>query len=124
MGKIKVAVSALLFVGSCGSLLATHGVISALLQSYASAPGVTPTGHVPAFTSLALSLMPQSALLCFGALLLSLALLGLTVLRAQTRESKLYWATVLSSINYYFSGFLLGVVLVGYFMLPKLANGI
>ncbi len=68
--------------------------------------------------------MPQSALLCSGALLVSLALLALTVLRAKTRESKLYWATALSSINYYFSGFLLSIVIIGYFLLPKLANDI
>jgi hypothetical protein len=123
MGKFKVAVTALLYFGSCIALAATHGAVSAILKSYtAGYPGSLGT-HVPAFTSTALSLMPYTAIVCFGTLVVSAALAALVIWRSKSIESKLYWVTVLACISYYISTFLLSTVLIGFFLLPKLANG-
>jgi hypothetical protein len=123
MGKFKVAVTALLYIGSCIALATTHGAVSALLKSYTAGYPSSFGTHVPAFTSTALSLMPNIAIACFGTLVVSAALAALLIWRSKSRESKLYWVTVLGSINYYVSMALLSTVLIGFFLLPKLGNG-
>lgn len=122
MSKFKVAVAALLFFGSLVALMTSHFAVSALLQSYTAAYPASFGTNVPAFTSTALSLMQTSAIVCFGTLVASVALAATTIWRSRSGESKLYWLTVLGSVNYYVSVFMLSTVATGFFLLPRLAN--
>ena len=123
MGKLKAAVTALLYFGSCIALFATHAAVSALLTSYTDSYPASLGAQTPAFTSLALSLMVSTAPVCFGAVAVSALLAAMAIRGPNPRESKLYWVTVLGSVNYYLCTFLLSTVLIGFFLLPKLANG-
>lgn len=123
MGKLKVAVTALIFISSCIALAATQSVVSMLFKTYTASFPESFGARAPAFTSTALSLMPNSALICLGTLAASILLAALAISRANSQESKLYWVTVVGSLNYHVSVFLLSVALIGFFLLPKLANG-
>jgi len=123
MGKIKVVVTALLFAGSCVALATTHGVLTGLLEGYGAAIHQAVDTRASLFTLKALSIVQNSAAICFGSLVASAALAAMAIWRSASREAKLYWVTVLSSANYYISGFLLSTTLVGFFLLPKVANG-
>lgn len=121
---IKVVLTTLFYIVSCAVLVAAHTIASGVLASYGSAHLSSFGSHVPAFSATAVSLMHNSAVLCFGALLVSAALALLTLLRAKSREAKLYWVSSLAIVNYYVAVLLLGAVAVGFFLLPKLANSV
>jgi hypothetical protein len=124
MNKFKVFITSALYLASCAFLCFTHGVVSALLQSYTIAYPSSIGSRVLAFTSFTLTLMPQSAAICFGMLGLSALLVAVALSRSATSEAKLYWVTAVAGFNYYVSGYLLATVLTGFFLLPRLANGI
>ncbi|WP_408952435.1 hypothetical protein [Lysobacter sp. Hz 25] len=121
---IKLVLTTLFYLASCAVLFAAHTIASGVLASYTSAYPASLGGHAPAFSLTTVWLMQNSALLCFGALLVSAALALLTLLRAKPRESKLYWVSSLAIVNYHVGVFLLGAVAVGFFLLPKLANSV
>jgi hypothetical protein len=123
MIKFKAIITALLFVASCVALVAADSAVSAILVGYSASFPTTLGTHVPAFTSTSLAVMSNSASICFGTLVASLVLAFWAMRRVQSRESKLYWITSLSSINFYLSTFVLSTTLIGFFLLPKLANG-
>jgi hypothetical protein len=79
--------------------------------------------NVPAYSRLAMSILSQSTLICFGTLALSIILALIGLRRAKTSADKSYWLLLLSNLNYYVAFLLLNMLLVGFFMLPKLANG-
>ncbi|MGO1001140.1 hypothetical protein [Lysobacter sp. CA196] len=118
----KVTLTTLFYLASCAVLFAAHTIASGVLASYSSAYPASLGSHAPAFSVTAVSLMQNSAWLCFGALLMSAALALVTLLRAKSRESKLYWVSSLAIVNYHVGVFLLGAVAVGFFVLPKLAS--
>lgn len=121
---IKLVLTTLFYLASCAVLFAAHTIASGVLASYTSAYPASLGGHAPAFSLTTVWLMQNSGLLCFGALLVSAALALLTLLRAKTRESKLYWVSSLAIVNYHVGVFLLGAVAVGFFLLPKLASSV
>lgn len=121
---IKVVLTTLFYIVSGAVLVAAHTIASGVLASYGSAYPSSFGSHAPAFSATAVSLMHNSAELCFGALLVSAALALLTLLRAKSREAKLYWVSSLAIVNYYVTVLLLGAVAVGFFLLPKLANSV
>jgi hypothetical protein len=124
MGKLKVFVTGVLFLASCVALLGTQGAVAGIQKSYAGAfPGPL-GGQPPALSVSALSLMPNIPAICFTALAASIFLAGVAVWRARSREAKIYWVTVLGSINFYICVLLSGIVLVGFFLLPRVAHGI
>ena len=123
MGKFKVAVTTILFVASCASLLVANGIASAVLDNYTSAYPASFGQNIPAFAASAVSLMQNSALLCLSVLVASVTLAFVAIRRAKSPASRLYWITVLATANYHVAAFLLGAVAVGFFLLPKLANG-
>jgi hypothetical protein len=123
MGKIKVAVTTVLFVASCALLLAANGIASAVLSNYTPAYPASFGQNIPRFSAVTVSLMQNSAALCFGVPVFSAALAFLAISRAKSSEARLYWVTVLAVVNYHVGAFLLGAVAVGFFLLPKLANG-
>ena len=123
MARVKAVVTALIYFGSCAALLATHVIGSTLHVIYASDLPVSPEERTFLFTSIALSLIPNTALICFGTIGLSALLAVFATRRLNPQESKLYWVTVLGALNYYISLFVLGTLLIGLFLLPKLANG-
>ena len=124
MGKLKVLVTGVLFFASCVALLGTQGAVAAIQSSYTSAFPSSFGSHLPAFTVSAMSLMPNIPAIYFTTVAVSILLAGLALWRARTREVKLYWVTVLDSINFYICVFLSGIVLVGFFLLPRVAHGI
>jgi hypothetical protein len=124
MGKLKVFVTGILFLASCVALLGTQGAIAAIQNSYTSTFPSSFGSHLPAFTARTLSLMPNIPTICFTAVVVSILLAGLVLWRARSREAKIYWVTVLGSVNFYVCVFLSGVVLVGFFLLPRVAHGI
>ena len=124
MHKIKVALSFLLYTTSCIGLLIAPMYISMALSAY-SAEFVGSHGpRVPAFSDTALSLMPHASAICFSVLGMSVLSAVVVYRKAGSPESRLYWLGVLSNINFYAAFFLFGMVLVGFFLLPKVANGI
>jgi hypothetical protein len=124
MPKIKVAFGLLLYITSCMGLLIAPMYISLPLTAY-SADFVASHGpRIPAFSSLALSVMPHAGAICFSVLAASLLLAFLAFRKVQERDTRLYWIGVLANINFYTVLFLFGMVLIGFFLLPKLANGI
>ncbi len=48
----------------------------------------------------------------------------MAVRRSEDRQAKLYWLGILANINFYTVVFLFGSVLIGFFLLPKVANGV
>ena len=124
MYKIKVILSFLLYTTSCIGLLIAPMYISMALSAY-SAEFVTSHGpRVPAFSDTALSLMPHASVIGFSVLGISILAAVLLYRKVDSPDSRLYWLGVLSSINFYTAFFLFGMVLVGFFLLPKVANGI
>ena len=123
MGKFKVVLTAILFIASCILLLGANGIASAVLGSYTPAYPSSLGAHTPAFSLTALTLMQNSAALCFGTLALSSVLALVAIRRSTSLEAKSYWVIVLAIVNYHVSAFLLGAMAVGFFLLPKLANG-
>ncbi len=123
MPKIKVAIASILYVTSCIGLLISPSYISLLLTTYSAGFIASHGPRVPAFSSTALSVMPHATPICFSILGASLLLAFLTARRVKERDSKLYWIGVLSAVNFYTVLFLFGMVLIGFFLLPKLANG-
>jgi hypothetical protein len=123
MKALKPLVTGLLLVGSWASLGCAYAAISGVLHAYTAAYPAILGSHVPAFTKTTISVMQSAPAICLGGILLSVLLAGLAMGRAKSGESKLYWITVLGSINYYVAAFLTSTVLIGFFMLPKLANG-
>ena len=123
MGKLKAIITALIYFGSCAALVSTHAVVSVLQTSHTKEFLEALGGQTRAFTSIALSIIPNTALICFGTLVISALLATVAIRRSNSQESKLYWLTVLGSFNYYVSAFVFGAVLIGFFVLPKLANG-
>lgn len=120
----KVVLSAFFYLASCAALFAAHVIASGVLASYTSAYPASLGSHAPAFSVTAISLMHNSAMLCFGVLLGSAALALLFLFRAKSREAKLYWVSSLAVVNYHVGVCLLGAVAVGFFLLPKLANSV
>ncbi|MDH5829018.1 hypothetical protein QFW80_00565 [Luteimonas sp. M1R5S18] len=124
MPKIKVAIGLLLYVTSCMGLLIAPAYISLPLTAY-SADFIASHGpRIPAFSRAALSVMPHATAICFSVLGSSLLLAFLAFRRVEERDTRLYWIGVLANINFYAVLFLFGMVLIGFFLLPKLANGI
>jgi hypothetical protein len=123
MQKFKVALSILLYITSCVSLLIAPQYITLALTTY-SADFVASHGtRIPAFSAMTLSVMPHAEVICFVVLIASLLLAAMTFRRPSIREARLYWLGVLANINFYTVLFLFGMVLVGFFLLPKVANG-
>lgn len=123
MPKIKFAFGLLLYMTSCAGLLVAPGYVSRLFTVY-SADFIAAHGpHVPAFSRTTLSVMSHVTAICFSVFGASLWLAFLAVRRVRERDARLYWISVLSSINFYTVSFLFGIVLIGFFLLPKLANG-
>ena len=123
MRQIKVAIGLLLYITSCMGLLIAPAYISLSLTAY-SADFIASHGpRIPAFSSTALSVMPHASAICFYVLASSLLLATLAFRRVKERDARLYWIGVLSNINFYTVLFLFGTVLIGFFLLPKLANG-
>ncbi|MGJ7901784.1 hypothetical protein [Lysobacter sp. 1R34A] len=120
----KVLLATLFYLASCAVVFAVHVVASGVLASYGSAYPASLRSQIPVFSVAAVSLMQNSALLCFGALFVSGALALSALLRAPSRESKLYWVSSLAIVNYHVGIFLLGAVAVGFFWLPKLASSL
>ena len=123
MIKIKVALTALLYIASCIAIVATHEMVSALVVGYTIDYPASFGALVPAFTSLSLSLISKSALICWGTLVASMTLCTFAIWRSNSRDTKLYWVSILSSLNFYVSTFVVSTILIGFFLLPKLANG-
>ncbi|ALN79034.1 hypothetical protein [Lysobacter antibioticus] len=121
---IKAILTTLFYIVSCAVLVAAHTIASGVLASYGSAHLSSFGSHVPAFSVSSMTLMHNSALLCFGVLLVSAALALLVLFRAKSREAKLYWVSSLAVVNYYVTVLLLGAVAAGFFWLPKLANSV
>lgn len=121
---IKLVLTTLFYLASCAVLFAAHTIASGVLASYTSAYPASLGGHTPAFSLTTVWLMQNSALLCFGALLVSAGLALSTLLRSKPRESKLYWVSSLAIVNYHVGVFLLGAVAVGFFLLPRLASSV
>ena len=124
MPKIKVAIGLLLYLTSCMALLIAPIYIALPLTVYSTAFPASHGPNVPAFSNLALSVMPHAAPICFSVLVASLLLAILTFRQVKERDTRLYWIGVLASVNFYAVLFLFGLVLIGFFLLPKLANGI
>jgi hypothetical protein len=124
MRSFKVALSFLLYIASCLGLLISPMYISMALAAY-SADFVASHGpRVPAFSASALSLMRHAGPICFSVLVVSLLLAVMAVRRSEDRQAKLYWLGILANINFYTVVFLFGSVLIGFFLLPKVANGV
>lgn len=124
MAKLKELLTGILFLASCGFLLGAQGAVAAILRTYTSAFPASFGGRIPAFSVSTLSLMPSIPVICYITVLVSVALAGVALWRAPSRESKLYWVTALSSVNFYICAFLLSTVVVGFFLLPRAAHGI
>ncbi|HQX65496.1 MAG: hypothetical protein WAR01_02360 [Dokdonella sp.] len=124
MPKIKVALGLLFYITSCVGLLIAPAYISMPLTAY-SADFIASHGpRIPAFSSVALSVMPHAMAICFSVLAASLLLAFLAFRRVKEQDTRLFWIGVLANINFYAVLFLYGIVLIGFFLLPKLANGI
>ena len=124
MPKIKVAIGLLLYITSCMGLLIAPAYISLSLTAYSANFPASHGPRVPAFSSIALTVMPHATAICLSVLAASLLLAFLAFRRVKERDTRLYWIGVLASINFYAVLFLFGMVLIGFFLLPKLANGI
>jgi hypothetical protein len=124
MKKLKAVITALLLVGSWVSLACAYAAVSGVLRSYTATYPTTFGSHVPAFSKSAISVMSGAPVICLSSFLISAVLTMLIMWRSKNDESKLYWITVLGSVNYYLASFLTSTVLIGFFMLPKLANAV
>ena len=124
MPKIKVALGLLFYITSCMGLLIAPVYISLPLTAYSAGFVASHGPRIPAFSSLTLSIMPHAAAICFSILAASLLLAFLAFRKVKERDTRLYWIGVLANINFYIVLFLFGMTLVGFFLLPKLANGI
>lgn len=123
MTKVRSVFTGLLFLASCAALLGAHQVAQMVLGTYSAGHIETFGPRVPAFSLQIVSYMLNSLLICGGTLALSLVLAALAWSRAATRESRIGWISVLASLNYHVAFFLVGAIAVGFFALPKLANG-
>lgn len=124
MRTFKVALSFLLYITSCLGLMISPMYISMVLANYSADFVATHGSRVTAFSATTLSLMPNAGAICFSVLADSLLLAFMAVRRSEDREAKLYWLGVLANINFYTVVFLFGSVLVGFFLVPTVANGI
>ncbi|NZA27802.1 hypothetical protein H0E84_15595 [Luteimonas sp. SJ-92] len=124
MPKIRVALGLLLYLASCLGLLIAPAYITLPLTAY-SADFVASHGpRIPAFSSLALLVMPRAWLICFSVLAASVVLAFLAFRKVEDRDTRLYWIGVLANINFYTVLLMFGMVLIGFFLLPRLANGV
>ena len=124
MPKIKVAIGLLLYMTSCLGLLVAPAYISLPLTAYSADFPASHGPRIPAFSSATLSVMPHATVICLSMLAVSLLLALLVFRRVKVRDTKLYWIGVLANVNFYTVLFLFGMVLIGFFLLPKLANSI
>lgn len=124
MRGIKVAVGLLLYCTSCIALLITPRYISLLLTVYSTDFPASHGPHIPAFSKIALSAMPHATAICLSILAVSLLLGFLAFRRVKEQDTRLYWIGVLTGVNLCAALALFGFVLIGFFLLPKLANGI
>lgn len=120
---IRKLLTVLIFLGSLAGLFSAAGIISATLSAYPpdfyrSFGPIVPVicESYAALAPLLPTLLPCVAVLSIG--------LGVYFWRSsKSTETKTFAVTLMSALNYFFAMFSLGIVLVAYFMLPKLANG-
>jgi hypothetical protein len=124
MPKFKVALSFLLYITSCVSLLLTPAYVSMALTVYSAEFVASHGPRIPAFSAAALSVMPNAWSICLAVLGASVLLAVLAFWRSDSRDVKLYWLGVLANVNLYVAFLLFGIVLVGFFLLPRVVNGI
>ena len=123
MTKLRAVLTAILFIACCVALLGAHNLADVLLRAYSESHIESFGPRIPAFSIEIASYMRNSALLCFGTLGFSLGMATLAWFRSATFEARLGWISILSSINYHVAFFLVGAITIGFFVLPKLANG-
>jgi len=124
MPKFKVVIGLLLYITSCMGLLIAPAYVSMSLAAYSAEFIASHGPRIPAFSSTTLSVMPHATAICFSVLAASLLLAFLAFRRVKEKDTRLYWIGVLSNINFYTVLLLFGMVLIGFFLLPKFANGI
>ena len=123
MNKARAVVTFILFLASLGSLLGAHSIADLVLRTYSESHIQSFGPRVPAFSVETVAYMRNGAFLCFGTATLSLGLAVLAWFRSATREAGLGWIAILSAFNYYVSFILVSAIAIGFFALPKLANG-
>ncbi len=121
--RLRLALSACLYLGSLALLGSEYFAIRAVYRSYGASYPTMFGGSVPATSSHVVALMPWSGVIFLAIVALSLLGLLLVLWRGRSRESRLYWINALASINGYLGGFALVMMVFGFFLLPKLAAG-
>ncbi len=122
MGRIRSALTAFAFAASALALVMTYVlcalVLSAYPQGLADAVGV----HVPAFSVSAYQVALNSAWCAFGTLAATVALAFLAWRQVIEVEQRRFWLVLLAVFNYHVALVVAGTVVLGIFVLPKLAN--
>ena len=123
MTKVRAIITFILFFTSCGALLGAHNVAEMVLRTYSESHIESFGPRVPAFSFEIVTYMRNSAFICLGTVVVSLGFAALAWFRCATREAKFGWVAILSAFNYHVAFSFVGAIAVGFFALPKLANG-
>ena len=121
--RIKLVLGLLLYVASCLGLLAVPQLVRFTLAAYPAEYPLSQGPNLLAFTRLTLAVMPNTPAICGALVVVSALLLLLAWQRSRDLQARLFWTGVLANLNFYFTTFLLGMVLAGFFLLPRIANG-
>lgn len=122
MSKLKPALAFIFYFPSCMTLVGTHVLLSATLQSYGPGYIATFGERIASTTPASLSILSNSALICFGAVLVSLLGVITSVTVVKSSEAKCFWVVVIACCNHAVSVGLLSAMVSGFFLLPKLIN--
>ena len=123
MPTVRAVVTLILFFASCVALLCAHQVAEMMLETYSASHIQSFGPRVPAFSLEIVGYMRNSAYICLGTLVLSLVLAVLAWLRSATHDTRLGWLAIICAFNYHVAFFFVGAIAIGFFALPKLANG-
>lgn len=123
MPKARAVVTFSLFFASCVALLCAHQVAEMMLKTYSASHIQSFGPRVSAFSLEIVGYMRNSAVICLGTLAISFGFAVLAWLRSATHDTKLGWIAIIGAFNYHVASIFVGAIAVGFFALPKLANG-
>lgn len=120
--RIRKALALYLFATSVAAVMSVPGIISLMIRAYSLDFPSAQGPHVPAFTQFILPLLANALPICAAVLVATMLLAVVAWRRAQTWDVRLFWLGVLASFNFFHAFFALGNALMGFFLLPALAN--
>jgi hypothetical protein len=124
MATLRVFLAYLVLVSGLFLLIGTGFVIEATLKQYPKSHIASFGPHVPAASVSYVELLPHVPMALYSIAAASFALVLIAARRSKTAEARTLTVAIIAAFDLYFCASSLMMLVVGYFLLPSLANAV